>query len=584
MNEHIAELLVRYSRAISANGPRAAELTQGYNTLRLADALLDKQKLNLAHPDHPLQVVIVGPTQAGKSTLCNLLLDTNVAGVSALAGYTVHAQGFAANVPEAKLKSLEDLMLPLTRTTLDALRTKHLQHYVLESVQQGVNALVNNCVVWDTPDFDSVESSGYRGAVLQALAMADVTILMVSKDKYADKTVWDMLKLIERLGKPVFVCINKLDDQDSETVINSFEQRHLEQLNTKAPVIISLPFERNNAVDAVDRTIDMDAATRAELQQRLQHTHAQIDRSGQNQHIDAFIKHHWPNWIAPIERERNAHKNWKEAATNAVREAKDRYATQYLNNPEKYETFNKAIAELLTLLEIPGLAGALSKTRNIVTWPVRKLFGMGRSMTQANNQPTDLELDTLDLILEQSLTSLQGHILAEQQAPNADKVFWASLQQAMTDQKTDIRDRYSARASEIQSEFEPQIDAAAQQLYEQLKAQPTLLNTLRAARVTTDAAAVVLAVKSGGLAVADLVIAPAMLSVTTLLTESALGQYMERTKNQLKQKQKALIDEELIDKELGVFLHSLSDELNSAQLLFAGYAPLPERSRNKSLS
>jgi len=584
MNKQVADLLVRYSRAISANGERSAELIDGYNTLRLADASLDKQKLNQTHPDHPLQVVIVGPTQAGKSTLCNLLLDTNVAAISALAGFTVHAQGFAANVKNANFKLLEELMLPLTRVPLDALNPDQLGHYVLESVKQGPNALVNDCVVWDTPDFDSIESSGYRSSVLQALAMADVLILMVSKDKYADKTVWNMLKLINRLGKPLFVCINKLDDQDSQTVIKSFEQRHLEQFGAKAPVIITLPFDRNNAAIDVDRTIDIDAATRAELEQRLQNTHAKIDRSGQNQHIDAFIQHHWPNWIEPIERERNAHNYWHEAVANAVEDAKERYATRYLNNPEKYETFNRAIAELLTLLEIPGLANTLSKTRNVVTWPARKLLGIGRSLTRTDSQQSNLELDTLDLILEQTLTNLQGHILAEQLEPNADKVFWGDLQQALTANKPSLRDHYTARATQLQNEFEPQIDAAAQQLYEQLEAQPALLNTLRAARVSTDAAAVVLAVKTGGLAVADLVIAPAMLSVTTLLTESALGQYMERSKNQLKLKQKALIDEQLIDKELGAPLQALSDELKSKQLLHLGYGPVPELSLNNSLS
>jgi len=44
---------------------------------------------------------------------------------------------------------------------------------------------------------------------------------------------------------------------------------------------------------------------------------------------------------------------------------------------------------------------------------------------------------------------------------------------------------------------------------------------------------VVLAVKSGGLGAVDLVVAPAMLSLTTLLTEGALGQYMHRVQKKL---------------------------------------------------
>ena len=55
--------------------------------------------------------------------------------------------------------------------------------------------------------------------------------------------------------------------------------------------------------------------------------------------------------------------------------------------------------------------------------------------------------------------------------------------------------------------------------------------------MTTDAAGVALAVKSGGLAPADLVLAPAMLAVTSLLTESALGRYLDGVKRELKQQQ-----------------------------------------------
>lgn len=591
MNQSVTDLLARYTRAINSGGPQAANLIDSYNTLRLADAVLDKQSLNRTNPDHPLQIVAIGPTQAGKSTLCNLLLDTNAAGISALAGYTVHAQGFATNVDDDQLNELTDLMLPLTRVPSTQLHADNLQHYLLETVQAGKNSLIAQGVVWDSPDFDSIESSGYRGAVLQAIAMADVLMLMVSKDKYADKTVWDMLRLVQRLGKPLFVCINKLDETDRQTVVDSFKQRYQEQFGTTSPQnipeIVALPFIKNTAPiqnNQTERAIDIDANMRATLGTVIQQHVSKIDRSGQNLHINQFVEDHWPEWMAPIELESDAQNSWQHAVDTAIADAKERYATRYLDNPQKYDTFNRAVAELLTLLEIPGLAGTLSATRNLVTWPARKLFGIGRSITQREIEPANQELEVLDLILEQTLTSLQGHILVEQQDAQGTHAYWSSMQHAIAENKLDLREHYTKRASEIQQEFEPQIDAAAQQLYGQLQDQPALLNTLRAARVSTDAAAVVLAVKSGGLAAADLIIAPAMLSVTTLLTESALGQYMERAKKQLKNKQQALIDTALLEKALGDRLVALSENLNNDQLLLAGQAPLPEFVRNNSLS
>ncbi len=581
MNKSVADLLARYSRAINAGGNGAIELVDGYNTLRLADAALDKQVLNTRFPQHPMQIVIIGPTQAGKSTLCNLILDTNAAGISALAGYTVHAQGFAAGVDDAQLEPLTELMLPLTRAHSSELSNENLNQYLLEPVKAGAQSLISAGVVWDSPDFDSIESSGYRGSVLQAIAMADVLVLMVSKDKYADKSVWDMLRLVRRLGKPLFICINKLDETDRQTVIDSFQQRYLEQFEAQSPDIITLPFSRQ---DKNAHSINIDANTRSAFSDTLQRCTEQVDRSGQNQHINQFIEHHWPNWMAPIELESDARDSWQRAVDAAIDDAKERYATRYLNNPQKYDTFNKAIAELLTLLEIPGLAGTLSTTRNVVTWPARKLLGLGRSITKRDTEPADQELEVLDLILEQSLTTLQGRILIEQQENENTQLYWSSMQQAMTEQKSVIRERYTKRATEIRKEFEPRIEEAAQQLYGQLQDQPALLNTLRAARVSTDAAAVVLAVKSGGLAAADLVIAPAMLSITTLLTESVLGQYMQRAKKQLKSEQQALIDSALLEKELGDRLSALSSNLHNDKLLLVGHEPLPALSRNKSLS
>ena len=97
-----------------------------------------------------------------------------------------------------------------------------------------------------------------------------------------------------------------------------------------------------------------------------------------------------------------------------------------------------------------------------------------------------------------------------------------------------------------------------------------VLNSLRATRVTTDAAALAVALHTGGIGVQDFIIAPAMLSVTTLLAESALGRYMGKAAEQLKQRQQAAV-RELFTAALRVPLAELPDRLDpDAQL---GIAP-----------
>jgi len=116
----------------------------------------------------------------------------------------------------------------------------------------------------------------------------------------------------------------------------------------------------------------------------------------------------------------------------------------------------------------------------------------------------------------------------------------------LREQRATLTKHFELASVNYQEQFSPQIEAAAHGLYAKLEEQPVLLNSLRAARVTTDAAAVALAVKSGGLAAADLVVAPAMLSVTTLLTESVLGRYMDHVKQGLKAEQRTQVRQQLL--------------------------------------
>ena len=67
------------------------------------------------------------------------------------------------------------------------------------------------------------------------------------------------------------------------------------------------------------------------------------------------------------------------------------YQRDYLNHPQHYETFNKALAELLTLLELPGVAKALAGLRKVITWPMRTIFRIGKRAVSGNEDADSLE-------------------------------------------------------------------------------------------------------------------------------------------------------------------------------------------------
>ena len=116
--------------------------------------------------------------------------------------------------------------------------------------------------------------------------------------------------------------------------------------------------------------------------------------------------------------------------------------------------------------------------------------------------------------------------------------------------------------------FTPEIRQAAGRLFTALQQRPTLLNALRATRVTTDAAAIAIAVKTAGLGVGDLLVAPVMLSLTSSLTEGALGGYMATVARELKEQQIASMEEAVIRRVIRPHLERLTEDL-SGEGLFA---------------
>jgi hypothetical protein len=214
----------------------------------------------------------------------------------------------------------------------------------------------------------------------------------------------------------------------------------------------------------------------------------------------------------------------------------DRYQRDYLNHPLHYETFQRALAELLTLLEIPGLGGTLLAARRAVTWPVRQLTRWGRRHRQDADRQAG-EAAVLNQLAEQALTHINESLLLNAGETIHEQTWWRHLNGQLLKEKPVLLAEFGTATRAYMMNFQPEIEKTAQHLYEHLKKSPAVLNTLRATRVTTDAAALAIALHTGGIGVQDLVIAPAMLSLTSLLTESALGRYMYRASEQLKRTQ-----------------------------------------------
>ena len=515
-------------------------------SLALASASLMKRDL----PRHPPQLVVLGPTQAGKSTVVNLLLGQNAAGVSPLAGFTIHPHGFFHRLEADRLQWLDDFFSPYRRLPLEALPRDRFDCFTTREIVHSSSRLPP-CVVWDTPDFDSVRARHYRQSLMKTAALADLLILVVSKDKYADQAVWDLLKLLEPLAHPMLVCLNKVNPDNQATLLHSWEEKWRNHRHDPPPPLALLPYRSDP--EQLRRQGE-------EILTRLEPLLKKMTpgKKPAKETASHFIRIHWDLWTAPVRAEHEAGRRWKALVEATLAQAVDIYQHDFLDHPVGYETLQRALAELLILLEIPGLARPMSYLRRVITWPLRAAF----RRRPAGKDEKSGELLVLNRSVEHALLQLRQALMERRQRHDPPGYWWQALDSLYEQALTEIKRQFRDDAGRYYQDFQPQVEEAARSLYLRLKEMPVTLNGLRAARATADAAGLALLVQTGGIGPHDLVLAPAMLSMTSWLSESALGKYMDRVAADLKKRQREAV-RALLEQRLEATLLALPGQIDS---------------------
>ncbi len=605
----VSALLERYRRLRETDHPalRDRETSDArLAELQLAEAVLrhvasdDRYHLNW-----PRQLAVIGPTQTGKSTIVNVLLGQSLAEVSPLAGFTIHPQGFwqpesgSSDEPATLHKPIETLFDAAEsdrvtsdgahdrrwaelifrgwqRCDLSALTRDNLRAYALTVVEPAAPLATPNaearsgtlphCVIWDTPDFDSLAAREYREGLLSAIAAADAYLLVVSKEKYSDLSVWRLLQLLAPLGRPLIICANKLTSDATDAIVMALHHRLREHkwAEFETP-IVRIGYDPELSAPAKS------PPAQRELRECVADGLARADRAKWPAHAAGLVRQHWDAWTAPIEREHAALDEWKTLVAEALAALLSAYRRDYLDHPRRYDGFRRATAELLTLLEIPGVGNALTQVRQVVTWPARQVWRMGRVLFDQNRQASAHGLSNEQVFLydeiEKLLTHMQCEVARRGDRSKATAVVWQALGRQLEAESPRLRDLFQQAAREHDEQTQHAIHVAAGRLYEALKERPKLLNVLRAARVTADAGSIALAIKTGGATVNDLLLAPAMFGVVSLMTEGALGTYMKRIAEELKEKQYEIARNELIGVVVQEQLVNLTARLDD-QMLF----------------
>jgi len=510
-------------------------------TLIFANALLRNSiQRNLDWP-LPLQLAVIGPTQSGKSSVVNLLLGRKLASASPLAGHTRYTHGFVnTEISGDAVHCLKSVLPGWQQLAPDTAGEGDCFSLSRAGLKESFTE--HHAIVWDTPDFDSVGSRTYRNTVPEICALADGLLLVVSREKYADRSVWRMLRLIAPLNIPLIICVNKTERMDEAALRSSLESRlQLESITPDG--ILSLPYS-----ERAEETLANTAAAR-NLRTRLAAFLGSAAADRAPEPLIAYLNQQWSQWTAPLRRELAAQENWERAVEAGIEEALSGYQRECLDNPHYSYALQRAIVGLLELLEIPGIAVALTKIRGVLTWPARRLQSLFKERFPGKKAGgEDQEIGVLKEVVAHLLIGLQ-RIAGERllAAEDSTQIWWRELSTLLNLEGPRISSAAQAAVMEYQEGFEAEINEASQRLYRHLQQHPTTLNGLRAARVTTDTAAIVLAVKTGGVGINDLILTPAMLSFTSLLAEGAVGGYMKQVESELKARQLVLLRQALFE-------------------------------------
>lgn len=551
MLEFIQLLRQRYQTvsAHRSNSTDQAACQQRIDQLTLAEAFVRKGQILVQAGRFPLQIAVIGPTQVGKSSIANVLLGATAAGVSPLAGYTVHPQGFSYGLPVSESDSLQRFFGRFQRIPQQELDKHRHDCYSLSPIQ-GHSGLLPPCVLWDTPDFDSIDSCTYREGVIRTLALADVVILVVSKEKYADQSVWEMMSALEALHQPTLICLNKLAEGSEQVLLPSLKDKWQKARTDPFPEAVCLYYQKLSGAPIWPKEA-------INLIGRL------AQKADRNKHIkfeQQLLQKHWHTWLQPVLAEHQAFADWEALVDNAIKQALEHYQRDFLNHPQHYETFQQALAELLTLLEIPGLAGFFTGFRKVLTWPVRQMIRLGRKRQHITDSSQEVAL--LNQLAEHALIQLNETLL-DNSGQWHGSAWWQELAGLLRNQKPAILQNFYLAAKDYHFGFQKDVEQTAQNLYLKLQEQPMVLNSLRATRVTADAAAIAITLHTGGIGVHDLVIAPAMLTLTSLLAESAIGGYIHNVEAQLKQRQLARVKQTLFVGTIRRQLLALPEQLSA---------------------
>jgi hypothetical protein len=405
-------------RGIEGESLNLAELTFALGLVRYR--LSPPQGRLLAERAH---VGVFGGAGAGKSTVANILVGSDVAEVNAQAGYTRRPTAFYCGGDPVR-GDWPDRLGILTRMEAGRPAEFDADYYAVRALDHLPTSppFLEQHVVWDCPDLTTKDATYYEFRTIEIGALADVGVYVASDERYNDEIPTHFLQAMLDAGKPVVVVLTKVSPTDADELVRLFREQVLSRLrfaeNVAAVIPVPAPgrqrvgqlwtpaFPYGDEIRAAIAAVTEDLAG---MRGRGAAAAAKYVRERQSRLLD------------PLRKDLGEWQAWAEQVRQAANEAVLRCDREHLARVD-YSEFREAADRLLDAFRPKPPLDVLWRVLEILRWPARWLTGHGRTSTAGYAQAQGADA-ALDRIRRSLVEQLQVAVAARKSRHR----FWAEL-------------------------------------------------------------------------------------------------------------------------------------------------------------